>query len=269
MAHSIIKQLEELRELNPLVHNITNLVVMNNTANALLALGASPVMAHSPAEVKNVVEISKSLVINIGTLSASWIESMYQAASHATTVGCPWVLDPVGAGISALRNDALQQLLNLRPTVIRGNASEILALAGFSQATTKGVDSTAHSSTALQAAIKLQNSYNAIICVSGEIDYIVSANEIIEVHNGHIMMTKVTGLGCTSSALIGAFLGLRNDTVEETIAGVAVLSLTGELAARTAKGPGSLQMHLLDALYNLDTPTLQRELSIQRYARRD
>ncbi|WP_164112416.1 MULTISPECIES: hydroxyethylthiazole kinase [Sphingobacterium] len=269
MVNSIINQLEELRTLNPLVHNITNLVVMNNTANALLALGASPVMAHSPAEIEDVVALSRSLVINIGTLSTSWIESMFKAASHASTIGCPWVLDPVGAGISVLRNEALKQLLSLRPTVIRGNASEILALADFSQATTKGVDSTAHSSSALHAAIKLQDSYKSIICISGEIDYIISANEIIEVHNGHIMMTKVTGLGCTSSALIGAFLGLRNDTVEETIAGVAVLSLAGELAARTAKGPGSLQMHLLDALYNLDTTTLQRELNIQRYARRD
>lgn len=269
MSHSIIKQLEELKKLNPLVHNITNLVVMNNTANALLALGASPVMAHSPAEIKDILAISRSLVINIGTLSASWIESMYQAASYATSIGCPWVLDPVGAGISTLRNGALKHLLSLQPTVIRGNASEVLALADFSLATTKGVDSTAPSSSALQAALKLQDSYKSIICISGEIDYIVSSKEIIEIHNGHILMTKVTGLGCTSSALIGAFLGLRKDTLEETIAGVAVLSLAGELAAKTAKGPGSLQMHLLDVLYNLDTTTLQRELSIQRYGRRD
>lgn len=267
MVRSISKQVEELRKNNPLVHNITNLVVMNNTANALLALGASPVMAHSPAEINEVIRISNSLVINIGTLSESWITAMYQAASYAQSIDCPWVLDPVGAGISDLRNDTLKRLLKLSPTVIRGNASEILALADFDQSTTKGVDSTAHSSNALEAAQKLQQIHKSIVCISGEVDYIISPNEIIEIHNGDIMMTKVTGLGCTSSALIGAFLGLRNNTVEETVAGVAVLSLAGELAARNVRGPGSLQVELLDTLYTLDDAMLERELNIKRYDR--
>ncbi|MDR2285678.1 MAG: hydroxyethylthiazole kinase [Sphingobacterium sp.] len=267
MVHSVIKQLEELKKVNPLVHNITNLVVMNNTANALLALGASPVMAHSPAEIKEVLAISQALVINIGTLSESWIQSMYHAASHARQLGCPWVLDPVGAGISVLRNETLKQLLDLQPTVIRGNASEIMALADFNQGTAKGVDSTAQSSSAIEAAVQLQLTYGSIICISGEVDYIVSPSEIVEIYNGSPMMTKVTGLGCTSSALIGAFLGLRSNVLEEAIAGVATLSLAGELAANGAVGPGSLQMRLLDILYTLDASTLQQELRIKRYAR--
>ena len=267
MAHSIDRQLKALRTLSPLVHNITNLVVMNNTANALLALGASPVMAHSPAEIKEVVDISHSLVINIGTLNEAWVESMCQAAAHAHSKNCPWVLDPVGAGISTLRNNALKKLLALSPTVIRGNASEILALADFTQSTTKGVDSTAHSSTAIEAAQQLQSTYGSIICISGEVDYIISPSEIIEVHNGSPMMTKVTGLGCTSSALVGAFLGLRDNPLEETLAGVAILSLAGELAARVSPGPGSLQLQILDTLYTLDTATLNSKLNIRRYAR--
>lgn len=267
MVDSVIQQFEELRQTNPLVHNITNIVVMNNTANALLAVGASPVMAHSIAEINEVIAISQSLVINIGTLSESWIKSMYQAASHAQLLGCPWVLDPVGAGISTLRNDTLKQLLSLSPTVIRGNASEIIALADFSQKTAKGVDSTAQSSSALEAAITIQSTYGSIVCISGEIDYIISPTDIIEIHNGSPMMTKVTGLGCSSSALIGAFLGLRKAPIAEAIAGIAILSLAGELAAKRSAGPGSLQMHLLDTLYTLDATTLKQELHIKCYAR--
>lgn len=265
METQIIQQLKELRERSPLVHNITNMVVMNNTANALLALGASPVMAHAKQEVREVLDITGALVINIGTLSADTAESMLMAAAYANEIGCPWVLDPVGAGISKLRNEVLQKLMALNPTVIRGNASEIASLHNFADSSAKGVDSTASSGSALAAGKDLQKALSSIICISGEIDYIISAEEIVEVANGHSMMTKVTGLGCTSTALIGAFLGLRQEPFEAAIAGVSILSLAGELAYKQAKGPGSLQLHLYDTLYNLSETELRTHLKTKRY----
>lgn len=265
-AIPIIQQLHELRSVRPLVHNITNMVVMNNTANALLAIGASPVMAHDKQEIKEVVSLSNALVINIGTISQDVADSMLIAAEHASNIGCPWILDPVGAGISTLRNEVLENLLKLQPTVIRGNASEINALYNFEQVSSKGVDSTTSSLSALARGKALQKKQKAIVCISGEVDYIISETEIIEIHNGNPMMTLVTGLGCTSSALIGAFLGLRQDPFAAATAGVACLSLAGELAYHKAIGPGTLQLHLYDTLYNLSEEDIRNNLKAKHYA---
>lgn len=266
MEAAIYRQLQQLRETVPLVQNITNFVVMNNTANALLAVGASPIMVHAKEEIDDVLRLANSLVINIGTLSPIWIESMLKAADLASSLGKPWVLDPVGAGISTLRNDCLRELLSFAPTVVRGNASEILAIHNLSHSGGKGVDSTADSRVALNAAKELNRHYGSIICISGETDYIVSHDNIVEVTNGNALMTKVTGLGCTASALIAAFLGLRKNSFQETIAGVAITSLAGELAAQIAAGPGTLQLHLYDCLYNLDQKTLVDRLNLKQYA---
>lgn len=266
MESNIIQQLAHLRTKAPLVQNISNFVVMNNTANALLAIGASPIMSHAKEEMPEMLQIVNSLVINIGTLDVEWAKAMIFAADCANELHKPWVLDPVGAGISKLRNETLKQLLDLRPTVIRGNASEIMALHSFEKATVKGVDSTESSNTAIDAAKSLNKTFGSIVCISGEIDYIVSDNEIIEINNGSPLMTKVTGLGCSSTAIIGAFLGLGLNPFEEAAAGVAILSLAGELAALESKGPGSLQMNLYDQLYQMDTATIEEKLKIKRYA---
>lgn len=265
MEIDIYRQLQQLRETVPLVQNITNFVVMNNTANALLAVGASPVMAHAQEEIDEVLSLANSLVINIGTLSPIWIDGMVKAADLANALGKPWVLDPVGAGISKLRNECLKKLLSFSPTVVRGNASEILAIHNFSHPGGKGVDSNADSHMALNAAKALNRRYGSIICISGETDYVVSENRIVEVNNGNALMQKVTGLGCTASALIAAFLGLSENSFQETVAGVAVTSLAGELAAQTAAGPGTLQLHLYDCLYNLDQKTLDDRLNLKQY----
>lgn len=266
MEDSIIKLLEQLRLEKPLIHNITNLVVMNNTANALLAIGASPVMVHSPLEVREVVDLAQALVINIGTLSEATAEAMLVATEHANTNGRPWVLDPVGAGISAFRNDLLSNLLDLKPTVIRGNASEIMTLYNSNQPNTKGVDSTTDSRDALQFGKSLQEQTGSIICISGAVDYILSEQYRVEVYNGHPLMTQVTGLGCSATALIGAFLGITDRYFEAAAAGVSILSLAGELAAQIASGPGSLQLNLYDALYQLDAKGLKSNLKIKQYA---
>ncbi|WDF67377.1 hydroxyethylthiazole kinase [Sphingobacterium oryzagri] len=266
MEQQISDLLHELRRVAPLVHNMTNYVAMNNTANALLAIGASPVMVHSRAEIKEVLEISQSLVINIGTLDENAAETMLFAAKTAKSLGCPWVLDPVGAGISKLRNELLTDLLAQEPTAIRGNASEILALDNFSASSSKGVDSTADSQDAFTAGRNIQRAYGSQVCISGATDYILGDKAWVEVKNGSPLMAKVTALGCTASAIVGAFLGLRKNPFEEAVAGVSVLSLAGEIAALHADGPGTLQVNLYDTLYNLSADALNLDLQISEHA---
>ena len=266
MENDIYHLLTQVREKSPLVQNITNFVVMNNTANALLALGASPIMVHAEEELEEVLSFCNSLVINIGTLSKPWADNMILAAQLANKLGKPWVLDPVGAGISSLRNETLQALMLLKPTVIRGNASEIIALQNFNRKSVKGVDSTHSSSYALESGKLLQQETGSIICISGATDYVISENEITEIKNGTSVMTKVTGMGCTASAITGAFIGLAKDPYQEAVAGVAITSLAGELAAKISKGPGSLQLNFYDILFNLAKEQILGNLKIKRYA---
>ena len=266
MENDIYHLLTQVREKSPLVQNITNFVVMNNTANALLALGASPIMVHAEEELEEVLSFCNSVVINIGTLSKPWADNMILAAQIANKLGKPWVLDPVGAGISSLRNETLQALMLLKPTVIRGNASEIIALQNFNRKSVKGVDSTHSSSYALEAGKLLQKETGSIICISGATDYVISNNEITEIKNGTSVMTKVTGMGCTATAITGAFIGLAKHPYQEAVAGVAITSLAGELAAKISKGPGSLQLNFYDILFNLAKEQILGNLKIKRYA---
>ncbi|MBW1618009.1 MULTISPECIES: hydroxyethylthiazole kinase [Empedobacter] len=265
MENLIIQNLHAVRTKNPLVHNITNFVVMNNTANALLAIGASPVMIHAHKEVENIVKISNALVINIGTLDDYWAESMLIAAKKADQLNKPWVLDPVGAGISTFRNELIKELLRYHPTVIRGNASEILTLDTFEAVQGKGVDSTHQSNQAIKAAHNLNQKIGSVVCISGASDFIVSNNPIIEIKNGHELMTKVTGLGCSATASIGAFIGLNKNPFLETVSGMAIFSLAGELAQKKSNGPGTLQMNLYDTLYHISAEEIQTNLKISVY----
>lgn len=251
-----------VREKSPLVHNITNYVVMNNTANALLAVGASPIMAHAHSEIIDMTSICQSLVINIGTLDEYWVESMLKAAQTAQELNKPFVLDPVGAGATAYRDNVLSQILPFKPTVIRGNASEILALAKRNTSPSKGVDSTAQSTEAIEAARSLNEQFGSIVCISGETDIIVSQNRTIYLNNGNALMTKVTGLGCSATAIIGAFIAVIEDKTTAVCAATALMSIAGEIAAKQASGPGSLQMHLLDKLYNITSDEFKSLLNI-------
>lgn len=246
-----------MREARPLVHNITNFVVMNNTANALLAAGASPAMVHAVEEVEEFAGIASALVINIGTLSAPWVEAMRLAARQAARRGIPWVLDPVAAGATRYRTSTAAELVQLGPAVVRGNASEILVLAGAAGRGGKGVDSEHRSDDVLAAAKALAASAGTIVAMTGEVDYVTDGTRVVSIRNGHAMMGRVTGLGCTASALVGAFLGAGGDRLEATVAALAVLGVAGELAVERSPGPGSLQLHLLDTLYTLDEQTLR------------
>ncbi len=251
-----------IREKAPLIHNITNYVVMNNTANALLSLGASPVMAHAREEVADMVSLAGALVVNIGTLSDPWIEAMEKALKRAKELGVPIVIDPVGAGATPYRTKTLTALLDIAdPTVIRGNASEILAVAG-AESRTKGVDSTASSESALEAARQLSEDHGCVVCISGKEDLIVQGVNLITCHNGHPLMPRVTGLGCTASALCGAFLAVNSSALAATAHAMAVMGITGELAGEGVKGPGSFQMRFLDMLYAITESDIRDRIRV-------
>ncbi|MBU0462262.1 MAG: hydroxyethylthiazole kinase [Proteobacteria bacterium] len=250
-AASIFKDVEKIRKNAPLVHNITNYVVMNTTANALLALGASPVMAHALPEVEEMAGIAGALVINIGTLSDAWIEAMFKAAKTAKARQIPIVIDPVGAGATQYRTRTARQLIQASaPSIIRGNGSEIMALCQQDQKT-KGVDSTSASDQAIDSAKALALEFGCVVCVTGETDYIVSQKDIIQVKNGHAMMPRVTGLGCTATALCGAFAAINPDYSRAAAHAMAVMGIAGEMAGENAKGPGTLQVNFIDSLYQL------------------
>jgi len=250
--------LQQIRSRAPLVHNITNYVVMNSTANALLALGASPVMAHAADEVDEMVAIADALVINIGTLSPPWVESMLMAARAARRKGIPIVLDPVGSGATRLRTTtALRLLEESPPSIIRGNASEIRSLV-LSEQGTKGVDSTHSSEESVDAARSLARRCRCVVSVSGETDVIVDSDSVIRVHNGHPMMTRVTGLGCTATAVTGAFAAVNPSALHAAAHAMMVVGIAGEIAAERSAGPGSLQVNFLDALCALTEADITR-----------
>ncbi len=259
-ANSLWDKVVHLRKEAPLIHNITNYVVMNNTANALLALGASPVMAHEIREVEEMVSISRALVVNIGTLSSPWVTSMQRAMQKAGNLRIPVVLDPVGVGATSYRTEAAHALLEAAPvTALRGNASEILALAG-KQERTKGVDSLKNSENAREAAAFLAEKYDCVVCVSGPRDYVISPGKSGCVENGHPLMTKVTGMGCTASAFCGAFLAVEDSPFSGVLYAMTIMGVAGELGVSRSNGPGSLQQNFLDVLYNLTEEDLQKHM---------
>lgn len=257
MQEHIIHSLNELRENQPLVHNITNDVVTNTTANALLAIGASPIMAHAIEEVADMVGITSSLVINSGTLTNSSLKSMMLATETASQLGKPWILDPVGAGATAFRLTSNKQLLENKPSVVRGNASEIKALfTGANEG--KGVDSSSSSESTLHFIQEKAREHQLIIAVTGATDYVTDGYEVYKINNGHPMMAKVTGTGCTATAIIGAFLAICDTPLTAAVSGLTCLGIAGELASMDCPGPGSLQVRMLDELYRLDQTTIQK-----------
>ena len=259
LTESIITALALVREQKPLVVNITNYVVMNNTANALLAIGASPIMAHSRQEMAEMMHIAGSLVINIGTLDSEWIERMLFAVEQANANNKPIVLDPVGCGASVLRTQTARTLAaNANNLIIRGNASEIIALAGEASQT-KGVDALDSSNTALAAAQALVAQYHANVVISGEVDYVVTASQTISLSNGHHMMPYVTGMGCSLTALTGAFAAIGETS---GLAATAIYAIAGEIAAEKSAGPASLQLNIIDVLYQISTEKICQRLNM-------
>ncbi|RUR30912.1 hydroxyethylthiazole kinase [Vreelandella andesensis] len=243
--------LNALRASTPLIHCITNYVAMNSTANVLLAIGASPAMLHAQEEVAEFTAISGALSINIGTLSSPWGDAMTIAARTAHESGIPWVLDPVAVGVSAFRQRLCETLLAYQPSVIRGNASEIQALNGLANQG-RGVDTTASTQEATAAAIALAQQHRCVVAVTGETDFITDGTDHYRLNGGHALMPRVTTLGCGLSALVASFVAAnREQPLEACLAALACFSIAGSRAGDQAEGPGSFQVALLDALYQL------------------
>lgn len=264
MKQITTKLLTKIRSGAPLIHNITNYVVMNSSANMLLATGAAPVMAHCLSEVEEMTAMAGALVLNIGTLQEDWVASMILAARKANSKGIPVILDPVGAGATALRTAAVQNIMAQADiSVVRGNASEILSLAS-TEIVTKGVDSSVALSPQVAAVARhLAAENNCIIAISGPEDCITDGRQIYRIANGHPLMTRVTGMGCGLSAVTGAFCAIaRNELLQATAAAFGFYGLCGELAAVISDKPGSFFVAFLDSLYAADEKEINRLLKI-------
>ena len=257
------ENLKRIRTNKPLIHNITNFVVMNYTANALLAMGASPVMAHAENEVEEMTGMAGALVLNIGTLTEEWVDAMVKAGRQASTLGTPIVLDPVGSGATSLRTRSAKRILReTGPGVLRGNPSEILSL-GDADSTTKGVDSLHSVDEAAETAMRLSVQLNTTLAITGAEDLVVKGRQVIRVTNGHPLMGMVTGTGCTATTAIGAFLAVDRDPLSATATALAYFGLAGEVAAGNASAPGSFMIALLDALYTITPQQLADGCKIQ------
>ena len=263
LAEKAGENLSALRNTKPLIHNITNFVVMNYTANALLAMGASPVMAHAEGEVEEMVSFAGALVLNIGTLTDYWIDSMIKAGKKANALGTPVVLDPVGSGATSLRTASAKRIIeeiNIR--VIRGNASEILSLR-HTDSKTKGVDAMHSVDEAADTGRILAEELDTTLAITGPVDLITDGKRVVRVSNGHPLMGYVTGTGCTASAAIGAFSAVDSDPLSATASALGFFGLAGEVAAEKANAPGSFMIALIDALYTITPEALQDGCKIQ------
>jgi hydroxyethylthiazole kinase len=259
------RALEHMRAVAPLVQNITNYVAMNPMANILLAAGASPAMVHAREEAAEFAAIADALTINIGTLSAAWLESMVEAAAAANAAAKPWVLDPVAVGATAFRRFAGERLLALGPTLIRGNASEIIALAHRVDSG-KGVDSADAVSAAESAATELARATGAVVAVTGPVDFVTDGTRAARIANGDALMPRVTALGCALTGVAGAFLGAGCERFDGTVAALAYYGLAGEIAAAEAAGPGSFAVRFLDALAGIGPDDLDAGSRIEGLA---
>lgn len=254
----IASDLETIRQNSPLIHQITNYVVMNETANMTLAIGGSPVMAHAPEEVQEMVGFAGALVLNIGTLESAWIDSMVIAGKAANEKGVPVVLDPVGAGATQLRTEAAGRILDeVEVTAVRGNASEVSVLAG-AEADIKGVDSVGEFGALEQDARNMSRSLGCVVAITGAVDIVSSPEKTIVISNGDPMMAKITGTGCMSSALVGAFLAVDSDPVNAAAGALVSFGIAGQKAAATSGNrPGTFHVALYDEVAGLDTNAIK------------
>jgi len=255
-ARDTARVLGELRRRSPLVQCMTNTVVTGFTANVLLATGASPAMVEHASEATRLAVVADAVLVNLGTVSAQTAPVMLAAVTAAGSAGTPWVLDPVAVGVLPFRTSFATGLLKHCPTSIRGNASEVLSLAGVTGAEGRGVDSTTSSRDALDDASDLARRVGTTVAVSGPVDLITDGVTVLEVHNGNEMMTQVTGVGCALGALIAACSAVEPSPLVAAAAATTILTVAAEVAAIGSPGPGTFGVRLLDALHTLDAATL-------------
>jgi hydroxyethylthiazole kinase len=257
------RDLAAIRERKPLVHQITNFVVMNETANATLALGALPVMAHAVQEVEEMASVASALVLNIGTLSDEWVEAMVLAGRAANRAGVPVVLDPVGAGATAYRTETARNLVQeLELAVVRGNTAEIATLAGH-RAEIRGVEAVG-AVGGPELAREAARALEVVVAVTGPVDHVSDGERVVAIANGHELLATVTGTGCMATAITGCFLGVRpDDPLEAAAEALIAFGVAGEDAAKKGKKPGSFHVALYDALYDLDPKRLDSRAKVE------
>lgn len=284
MSDSILEKsinlIEKLRQESPLTHCITNVVTVRDCANAVLAVGGSPIMANAPEEAEEIVSIANSLVINIGTLTEEQIETMKKSAKQATKMEKPFVLDPVGIGISKIRNETpIDIIKESKPAIIRGNLSEIKAIAMFygildECTTAKGVDVAdtdiiSEDTLEINAQIvkNIAEKLDTTIAVSGPIDIVSNGKEVYALKNGNPMMANITGTGCMLGCIMGAYAAI-DDSLLAAITATTVMSIAGEIAAKTAtdnnQGTGSFVTYLIDELSKMNPETFKEYANITK-----
>jgi thiamine-phosphate diphosphorylase/hydroxyethylthiazole kinase len=256
--------LSKIRKQKPLIHHITNFVVMNDTANITIHLGASPVMAHAREEMKEMTAIADALVLNIGTLTKYWVESMIIAGKAANKKGIPIILDAVGAGATTYRTKTCRRLIkNLHISVIKGNAGEIGILSGAG-GKVKGVESVEEADNLASAIKNYAIKTKAVVIATGKRDIVSDGKNVYGIDNGNAWLSAITGSGCMATATIGAFCAVEHDYALASVEALACFGLAAELAARKIKGPASFKIALLDAVYNMNEKTLAKGAKIIR-----
>ncbi len=257
------KVFSKVRNKRPLIHHITNFVVMNSTANITLCSGALPVMAHALEEVEEMASAASALVLNIGTLWPDQIEAMLLAGKRANQRGIPIVLDPVGAGATRLRTESVLRLLGeLSIAIVRGNLAEIATLVG-TKAEIRGVESISVSGEAAEVATQFARQYGSVAAITGPVDFVTDGVRMARVANGHPLMSTVTGTGCMSTAVVASYAAVESDSVTAATAALAAYGFAGQIAAERAQGPGTFQIHLFDALAGLTEDALRAEMRIE------
>lgn len=258
----IWKIVEDLRKKSPLVQSITNFVAMQITANALLSAGASPLMSHAPEEQEDISRIINALVLNMGTLDTAQVAVMHLAGECAKKNGVPVLFDPVGAGASAFRTaTALDILQHVSPQIVRGNASEIMALAGAHYCS-RGVDSVHSTSDAKEAAISIAKEYSCVVTISGAEDFVTDGKNGMILRGGCALMPKVTAMGCSASVVVAAYAAVAPSYYEACIAGMAVMSTAGSMAGALHTAPGSFAVAFLDALYTMSYVDMEKSITL-------
>ncbi|MBN1356133.1 hydroxyethylthiazole kinase [bacterium] len=259
-----VNTLNAIRQKKPLIHNITNFVVMNSTANVILAVGASPVMAHAREEVEEMAGYAGAVVLNIGTLEPEWIDSMVLAGKAANRLNIPVIFDPVGVGATIYRSRAASRILEeVKCDVIRGNASEILSLAGM-KAKIRGVDSLMEVDGLTSDILTIARQLKTVIAVTGVEDLVCDGRTCLEISGGDEMFRRVTGTGCAASAVCACFVAVDPDHLNASVQALAYYGVAGKEAAQRVRGPGSFQVALLDALALVDSQTLKSSIKVRK-----
>lgn len=265
LGEKIFEIMEGIRQERPLIHNITNMVAMNDSANIILAIGGLPIMAHAQEEVKEMVRAAGALVLNIGTLTSEQIDSMIAAGEEANSLKKPVVLDPVGAGATYLRTEsALRLQEKVKIDIVRGNYAEISVLAGL-KGNIKGVESVGREKNSVEVARSLACKHNQVVVITGEKDIVTDGKTGLEISNGSPMLRTITATGCMVTSLIATFAAVCDDYVLASAGALVCFGLAGERAVVKAKGPGSFKMNLFDEVYNLNQEIICKDLKVKIY----